>query len=191
MGAGGAVSPSAHRVAPAECRGPALREGAAWQDSLGMVPGASLGVSDKGRWLWHHERTKLGHECRAGVRGADLEAETQGRSRSWLVDKWMGVGGSFQNQGMSRGQRQPSPPQKPFFLTPGSHSRSGPEPAGPPGGVHPAGVHPPHHPALSAEALEEGPDWSGVALEVHRWACWSGTFVERVWGQHGFLPKVL
>lgn len=81
--------------------------------------------------------------------------------------------GTFQNQGMLRGWWQVSHPEKPFFLAPRSHSRGGPEPARPPGGVHPAGLHPPHHPALGAEALEEGPDWSGVALEVHRWACWA------------------
>lgn len=59
-------------MVPAECLGPTLREGAAWQEGIGMVTGTAPGVSDKGRWLGQRERTRLGNERRDGVPGGNL-----------------------------------------------------------------------------------------------------------------------
>ena len=47
-----------------------------------MVTGASLVVSDKGRWLWQQcERAGLGGEYRKVSLGGDLQAVTWGLGR--------------------------------------------------------------------------------------------------------------
>ena len=76
------------------------------------------------------------------------------------------------------------------FLTIPSGFRSWPEPPRPPRDIYPAGMHPPHHPPLRTEAPEEGLDWPGVALEVHRWVCSSMTWGEMACGRHSLPLEV-
>lgn len=120
-------------------------------------------------WLWQH------------LRGLALarSAEWCPWEVSWGL-QMNGEGRSFQNQGdVERSAKLPSVAL--LLITPSSF-RSWSEPARPPGDIHPAGMHPSYHPSHSTEAPEEGPDWSGVALEVHR-------LVEMVCGHWEVLSK--